>query len=164
LGVPRPPAGQRLGLVAAGEEGELPRILGTDLREPHRRDAERLLPFDLAELALAALADPEQRLLEARRRDLGHDAGGTLGAEHALVHRMVAVALDVADAPVLQVHFDAAAAGAHVAGGGLHRVARRRRGVDGRLARDRLRCPVQFSDDAAGGHAAWFFCFFRPAI
>src|ERR1700730_14198270 len=48
-----------------------------------------------------------------------HDAGGPLAAQHALVHGMVAIALDVADLAVLEEHADAAAAGAHVAGGGL---------------------------------------------
>ena len=46
-----------------------------------------------------------------------HDAGGTLGAENALVHRMVAVALDIADLAIAKMHIDAASAGAHVAGG-----------------------------------------------
>src|SRR5690606_414958 len=39
------------------------------------------------------------------------------GAEDALVDRVVAVALDIADAALLQMHVDAAAAGAHIAGG-----------------------------------------------
>src|SRR3569833_2658669 len=53
-----------------------------------------------------------------------HDAGGTLGADHAAVDRVVAVAVDVTDAAVLEMHPDAAPAGAHVAGGGLDLVAR----------------------------------------
>ena len=57
----RPPAGQRLGLVAAGEEGELAsgslsRICG----QPVGGDRQRLVPVDLAELAAAALADAQQ--------------------------------------------------------------------------------------------------------
>ncbi|QYU66831.1 hypothetical protein J4558_17940 [Leptolyngbya sp. 15MV] len=42
--------------------------------------------------------------------------------ESAELERRLAT-LDVADLPVLQVHADAAAAGAHVAGGGLHGIA-----------------------------------------
>jgi hypothetical protein len=45
-----------------------------------------------------------------------HDAGRALGAEHALIDRMIAVALDVTDLAVLDVHIDAATAGAHIAG------------------------------------------------
>ena len=45
-----------------------------------------------------------------------HDPGRSLGTENALVHRMVAVALDVADLAVTKMNIDAAAAGAHVAG------------------------------------------------
>ena len=48
-----------------------------------------------------------------------HDAGGALAAQHAFVHRVVAVAFDVPNLAVLQVYLDAATAGAHVAGGGL---------------------------------------------
>ena len=46
-----------------------------------------------------------------------HDPGGTLGTQNTLVDRMVAIAFDVADLAVLQVHIDTATAGAHVAGG-----------------------------------------------
>src|SRR5690606_23607968 len=64
------------------------------------------------------------------RRIVLHDPRGALGAEHALVHRVVAVSFDVADAAVLQAHVDAAAAGAHVAGGLLDLVRDLRRRVD----------------------------------
>src|SRR6185312_16399734 len=121
----RPPAGQRLGLVAAGEERELVRIAVADVAEPFRRELERLVPFDFAELALAALADAQQRLRKPRRRVVLHDAGRTLRADHAAVDRMLRVAVDVADAAVLEMHADAAAAGAHVAGRGLDAVAGR---------------------------------------
>ena len=50
---------------------------------------------------------------------------GALAAQHAAVDRVVAIALDVADAAVLQMNFDAAAAGAHVAGGVLDLVGHR---------------------------------------
>ena len=57
----RPPAGQRLRLVAAGEERELVRIALADVAEPFGRERERFVPFDLAEFAGAALADAQQR-------------------------------------------------------------------------------------------------------
>src|SRR5690606_33522456 len=56
-----------------------------------------------------------------------------LGADHALVHRVRGVALQVADGAIAQPHLDAAAAGAHVARGGLGLVPRRGRQVQGRL-------------------------------
>ena len=118
----RPPAGQRLALVAAGEEGEALGVLLAHRLEPVRRDPERLGPGDLAELAGAARADAAQRPLQAGGREVLHDAGGALGAEHAAVDRVVAVALDVANAGPLHVDVDAAAAGAHVAGGLADRV------------------------------------------
>ena len=80
------------------------------------------LPLDLLEVAAAALAGAQQRLAQPGRRVVVHDAGGALAADHATVHRVVRIAVDVADAAVLQVHTDAAAAGAHVAGGVLHLV------------------------------------------
>ena len=49
-----------------------------------------------------------------------HDACAALGAEHALVYRMIAVALDIGNLAVLHVHIDAAATGAHVASGFAH--------------------------------------------
>ncbi len=112
-----PPAGQSLRLVASGEESELARVAAADGIEPLGGGGERVVPFDLAELAAAARADPAQGLGQPRRRILLHDAGSALGAEHAAVHGVVAVALDVADAAILEMHFDAATAGAHVAGG-----------------------------------------------
>ena len=114
----RPPAGQRLALVASGEEGELARVAAPDGAQPIRRGRHRLVPFDLLIFAAAARPDPAQRFPQPGRRIVIHDPGRALGAEHALVHRVVAVALDVANAAVLQMNLDAAAAGAHVAGGG----------------------------------------------
>ena len=58
------------------------------------------------------------------------DAGRTLAADHAAVHRMVGIAVDVADGAVLEMHPDPAAAGAHVAGGRHHLVGHLGRGVD----------------------------------
>ena len=126
----RPEAGQRLRLVAAGEEGEL---LGVGLAhavEPADRDAERLVPRNLLEFARAARTDALQRRIEPGRRVVLHDAGRTLGAQHAAIDGMVAVALDVADLAVLDMDVDAAAAGAHIACGLAHFVR------DGRGQRD----------------------------
>ena len=94
------------------------------LREPAGRGLQRLVPGDLLELAGAARADALQRRAQPRRRRMRHDAGRALAADHALVDRVVAVAVDVADPAVLQMDPDAAAAGAHVAGGGLDLVGR----------------------------------------
>ena len=66
----RPPAGQCLALVAAGEEGELFRVGRADLAEPLGGERQRLVPLDLLELARAALADAQQRLAQPRRRIL----------------------------------------------------------------------------------------------
>ena len=70
-----------------------------------------------------------------------HDAGGALAAQHAVVHRMVRIAVDVADSPILQVDADAAAAGAHVAGGFRHRVGDGPRGVNGFNRTRETACP-----------------------
>src|SRR5262245_57350322 len=59
-----------------------------------------------------------------------HDARRTLAADHALVHRMGTIALDIFDGTVLEINFDPATAGAHVAGGGLDLVPGLERGVD----------------------------------
>src|SRR6185369_9247319 len=101
----------------AGEERELPRVGGADAGEPRRQDLECALPRDLLELAGAALAArlAQQRPRQPRRRLLLHDPGRTLGADHALVDRVVRVAVDVAQLAVAQMDADAATAGAHVA-------------------------------------------------
>ncbi len=125
-----PPARQRLRLVAPGEEGKTLRIGGADVCQSRRRYRECLFPFDLAEISDATLADAKQRLAQARRAVVLHDPGGALAADHAAIHRVALVTLDVADLSVGDMHVDAAAAGAHVAGGLLHLVGDERRGVD----------------------------------
>ncbi len=126
----RPKSGQCLALVAAGEKGELFRVGGSNRRQPFDRRRNRLVPLDLAKLARAALADAPQGLAQLCRRVLLHDARGAFAADHAAVDRMIAIALDVADAAVLQMDFDAAAAGAHVAGRVFDLVGHLGRGVD----------------------------------
>ncbi len=115
----REQARQRLHLVAPGEERKLLRIGGADAAQAFGEGGEGLLPLDLLEIAGAALGAlaPLERLGQPRRRVLLHDARRALGADHALVQRVVGVAVDVADLAVAQVHANAAAAGAHVAGG-----------------------------------------------
>ena len=130
----RPPSRERLALVAPGKERELFRVGFAHIAKPLGRKPQGLVPGDLAEVARAARADAQQRRLQARRRIVLHDAGRALAAQHALVHGVVAVALDVADLAVLEEHADAAAAGAHVAGGGLDLVGRRHRDIDLGLA------------------------------
>ena len=115
----REPAGQRLALVTAGEKRELARVAGAHILEPAGRGFQRFVPADLGELAGAARPDALHRRAQPRWRGMRHDAGGTLAADHAAVDWVVAVAVDVADAAVLQMDPDAAAAGAHVAGGCL---------------------------------------------
>ena len=83
---------------------------------------EGLLPADRLEFARAAFGPglAPQRPRQPRRGVLLHDPRGALGADHALVQRVVGVAVDVAYLAVAQVHADAAAAGAHVARGLAH--------------------------------------------
>src|SRR5207245_11041418 len=58
------------------------------------------------------------------------DSGTALAADHAAVHRVVLIAVDVAHLAVLDMDVDAATAGAHVAGGLGDAVAHAWRGVD----------------------------------
>ena len=126
----RPPAGERLALVAAGEKGELLGRGGADRRKPGGGEGEGLLPGDLLEFARAARSLAPERAAEPRRREMLHDPRRALGAEHAAVDRVVPVALDIGDLSVAQMHVDAAAAGAHVAGGLADLVGDLRRGVE----------------------------------
>src|SRR5690606_29618660 len=109
-----PEAGQGLRLVPAREESELSGIARPHLAKPFRRGFQRLVPRNLAEFARAARACPDERRPQPRRRVVLHDAGGTLGAEHAAIDRMVAIALDIADLAVLEMDIDPATARAHV--------------------------------------------------
>ncbi len=118
----RPEAGEGLGLVAAGEEGQLLGGVVADGFEPGDGRCEGLVPGDL--LILAGAAGPyalERRAKAGRRVDL-HDPRRALGTENALVDGVVPVALDIGDLRfalrvVLEVDVDATAAGAHVASG-----------------------------------------------
>src|SRR5579864_2738994 len=85
-------------------------------------DIERHLPRYRLELRAAPLRTglSHQRLGQARRRVLFHDPRRALRADHALIERVIRVAVDIADFAVAQMHADAAAARAHVAGRCLH--------------------------------------------
>jgi hypothetical protein len=61
------------------------------------------------------------------------DASGTLAADDAFVDRVIAVAININNLAVFQMHFDAATAGAHVTCGGFDFVPVFGRCVDLRL-------------------------------
>jgi hypothetical protein len=118
----REQAGERLHLVAPGEQRELLRVGGADAAQALGRASRRRAPSEIGSNSPAPRSLPGLRSSGCVRR-----AGDTcfmipdaaLGADHALVERVVGVAVDVADLAVAQVHADAAAAGAHVARGRL---------------------------------------------
>ena len=98
---------------------------------------------------LIAPGPAHQRFGEPGRRVLLHDACRALGAEHALVHRMVAIALDEADLAFFERYLDPAATRTHVTGrelrlllrvvfardGAAHEIAERVKGCTGEKAR-----------------------------
>ena len=112
-----PERGQRLALVAAGEEGQFARVVLADIAQPLGGECQRLVPGNRLVLAAAARSDALERFGEPRRRQVLHDARGALAAQHALVDGVVGVPLDVTHLPVAHVHADTAAAGTHVTGG-----------------------------------------------
>src|SRR5579859_4749209 len=119
-------AGKRLRLITACEEGKAVGVGGADLGKALSRDCERLPPLDLLEFAGTPRTDTLERLAQPGRRQHVHDTGGTFAAEDSAVHRMVAVSFNVSKFAVLQMNFDAAAAGTHVACG-------KYRSISGRL-------------------------------
>src|SRR5262249_39743738 len=82
------------------------------------------------ELARAPRPGAQQRGGEPCGRVVVHQPRRALAAEHTLVHGMVAVALDIADPPILQMNLDAAAAGAPIAGRAVDLVGGGTREVD----------------------------------
>ena len=111
----RPVAGQRLTLVAPGKEGELTGIRIANSRQPLDRRRQGFIPRNLLELAAAPWSDPPQRCPQLSRRQLLHNAGCPLGAQHTAVDRMLSVALDIAKLAAAQMDLYPAPAGAHVA-------------------------------------------------
>src|SRR6185503_14024681 len=101
---------------------ELLRVARPDFSQPLFKQPKGLFPRDRLELARAALRSslPPERPRQPRRRVLLHDPRRALRADHALVQRMMGIAVDVAHPALAQMHADAAAARAHVAGGGLY--------------------------------------------
>ncbi len=114
-------ARERLHLVAASEQGEFLWIRGANRGKALLEHVERDFPRHRLELCTAPLGArlAHQGLGQARGRVLLHDAGGTLGADHPLIQRMLRVAVDVAYLAFTQMHANAAATGAHVTGGRL---------------------------------------------
>ena len=109
-------------LIAAREKRQLFRVRLADRFQPARCDLIGLIPADFFKLARSAFADALHRCLEARWRVVLHDASRPFGAEDALVHGMIAVALDIGDLEIAKrvlfhVDVNAAAAGTHVTGG-----------------------------------------------
>src|SRR3546814_12210632 len=64
----RPPAGQRLALVAAGEEREAPGVTTACRAQPVRRQSQGLFPLAFLELAAAPFADAQQGLADPGNR------------------------------------------------------------------------------------------------
>ena len=133
-----PEAGKALRLVAPGEKRQLFRGGIADRFEPGGRLLQGLVPRDFLELPRPARACPPQWIAQAGRRVDLHDPGRAFGAEHTLVDRVIAVALDIGDflfavGARLQMYVDPAAAGAHVAGGLFDFVRDMGREVDCRL-------------------------------
>ena len=117
----REQAGERLHLVAPGEQRELFRIGRAQMREPLFERREGFVPTDFDELAGTALGArlALERFGQPCRGVLLHDPRRALGADDPLVKRMIRIAFDVTHLAVTQVHADAAPACAHVARGGL---------------------------------------------
>ena len=118
-------AGERLHLVAPGEQRKLLGVGVSDVRQAFAQDVKGALPRNRLKLTRPAFAArfAQQRLRQAGGRVLLHDAGRAFGADHPLVERVVRVAVDVAHLGAFvafhQMHPNAAAAGAHVTGGAL---------------------------------------------
>src|SRR5215471_4729631 len=133
----RPKSGERLTLITAGEEGKLFRVLGMHRRQPSDCRRDRLLPLDFSKLAGAALADAGERFPELCRRVLLHDPGCALAADYAAIDRVIAIPFDVTNTSVLEMNFDAAPAGTHVAGRAFDLVGHFWRGIK-RLVRRKI--------------------------
>ena len=120
----REQAGQRLHLVAPREQRELLRVGGAQLAQPFGEDVESLFPADLLVFSGTAFRAglAAQRLGQPRRGILLHDAGTALGADHAVVERMIRVAVYVAYLAVAQMDAYPASACAHIAGSVAHLV------------------------------------------
>ena len=113
--------GERLHLIAAGEQREFFRIGRADFFEAFFQNSEGLIPTDFLKIirtALAARLAP-QGLGQTPGRILLHDAGRALRTDHTLIKGMIGIALNVTDFAVAQMHIDATTACTHVTGGVL---------------------------------------------
>ena len=117
----------KLQFVAHSEEGQPLRVSFPHFLQGICGDFHRLIPGNLGIFAGTARPHPLQRGLQARGAILRHDAGAALAAEHALIHRMIGIAFNIAHPAILQMHANPTTAGAHIAGGCLHLIADRRR-------------------------------------
>ncbi len=116
-----PPGCQALGLVTPREEGKALGVFFQRFQPLHGR-GKRFFPCYLLKLTGATRANALHGRFQARGRIVLHDARRALGAQHALVDRVVAVALDIFDGlfavlPRRGIDIDAAPAGTHVACG-----------------------------------------------
>ena len=110
----RPPAGERLRLIAPGEKRQLLRRRLAQRPQPRHRQRQRLVPGNLLKRPRPPRPHPPERRPEPARRRHLHDPACALAAQHPLVDRMIPVALDVTHLPRLQMHIDPAPARAHV--------------------------------------------------
>ena len=83
------------------------------------------------------------------------DASSAFAADHTLIDGMIAVAINVCDFAIFQMHFDAATAGAHVTGCGFNFVPVFGRCVDLRLGEDSHRVTIAKQFKA---HYGPYFC------
>ena len=111
----RPPASQRLRLIATGKKGQLFGIPFANRCQPVGGKLQGLFPTDRLKLTRTTRASTPHRTFQARWRIMLHNAGRSFGAKHPLIDRMITIPLDVANFAVAQMHIDAAATGAHVA-------------------------------------------------
>src|SRR5471032_2525099 len=112
---------QRLHLIAAGKEREFLWVRSANSGKALFEDIEGDFPRHRFELRAATLGvrPAHQWLREASGRILLHDAGRALRADHALVERVLRVAIDVTHFAFAQMHANATATSTHVAGSRL---------------------------------------------
>ncbi len=112
-------AGQCLHLVTAGEQREFFGVGLAQVGKPLLKHVVGFIPGDRLELGIATIGSglPFQGAGQAGRGILLHDARGSLGADYALVQRVVRVALDVAHFAIAERDANPATARAHVTRG-----------------------------------------------
>ena len=112
----RPETGKGLRLITTCKECQLFGFFFTHRLEQADRHLQRFIPADFFKFSRATWPHPfERRAQTGRRIDL-HDAGAALGAQNALVDRVIAVALDIGNLSFFHMDIYAAPTGAHVTG------------------------------------------------